>query len=295
MKRVGFIGLGNIGRGICSNLIKQGNELAVYDVYKPAMEKFAGQAYLAADPVDVLRHSDYVFLSLPKSEVVEDNVRQFIKEGVSGKMIIDTSTSYPLSTKKLYEEVKAAGGAFVDAPLMAGPDEAAAGTLDIVVGGDKEDYDKLTGLFDAYCQTYKYVGTTGTGHLIKLAINFISLTEALMFAQLFPLMDKMGFDPQELFNVFEESVLQNWTSTFYTKKYKEREYRLDFALALGTKDLSYMKRMYEEYNVPAFVLDGALDFCRVALGEQEAGQPPIDMSYPCETMYRLLGMDKKNQ
>lgn len=292
MKRIGFIGLGNIGRGICANLIKQGNELAVYDVYQPAMDHFEGQAYLASDPVDVLKHSDYVFLSLPKSEVVEENVQQFIKEGVAGKMIIDTSTSYPLSTKKLYEEVKAAGGAFVDAPLMAGPDEAAAGTLDIVVGGDKEDYEKLTGLFDAYCQNYKYVGPSGTGHLIKLAINFISLTEALMFAQLFPLMDKMGFDPQELFTVFEESVLQNWTSTFYTKKYKEREYRLDFALALGTKDLSYMKRMYDDCNVPAFVLDGALDFCRIALAEQEAGQPPIDMSYPCETMYRLLGMEK---
>ena len=72
MKRVGFIGLGNIGRGICSNLIKQGNEMTVYDVYRPAMEKFEGQAYLAADPVEVLRRSDYVFLSLPKSEVVED-------------------------------------------------------------------------------------------------------------------------------------------------------------------------------------------------------------------------------
>ena len=88
------------------------------------------------------------------------------------------------------------------------------GTLDIVVGGDKEDYDKATELFDAYCLSYKYVGPSGTGHLIKLAINFISLTEALMFAQLFPLMDKMGFDPKDLFDVFEDSVLKNWTSTF---------------------------------------------------------------------------------
>lgn len=288
--KVGFIGLGNIGRGICANLAKRGHELAVYDVYAPAMEHFAGQAYLAKDPVDVLAHSDTVFLSLPKSEVVEDTVHAFIQAGVAGKMIIDTSTSYPISTKKLFEEVKAAGGAFVDAPLMAGPDEAAAGTLDIVVGGDQEDYDKAAPLFDAYCQSYKYVGPSGTGHLIKLAINFISLTEALMFAQLFPLMDKMGFSPKELFGVFEDSVLKNWTSTFYTKKYMDRQYRLDFALALGTKDLSYVKRMYEEYNVPAFVLDGALDLCRVALAEQEAGQPPIDMSYPCETMYRLLGM-----
>lgn len=290
MSKVGFIGLGNIGRGICANLIKKGHELAVFDVYRPAMEHFEGQAYLAENPVDVLNHSEYVFLSLPKSEVVEDTVHDFIKAGVEGKMIIDTSTSYPISTKKLFEEVKAAGGKFVDAPLMAGPDEAAAGTLDIVVGGDKEDYDAASPLFDAYCQNYKYVGPSGTGHLIKLAINFISLTEALMFAQLFPLMDKMGYDTKELFQVFEESVLQNWTSTFYTKKYMDRQYKLDFALALGTKDLSYVKRMYDEYNVPAFVLDGALDFCRVALAEQEAGQPPIDMSYPCETMYRLLGM-----
>lgn len=292
MSKVGFIGLGNIGRGITSNLIKKGNEVAVFDVNRAAMEQFAGKAYLAENAVDVLDHSDVVFLSLPKSEVVEDTVHAFIAKGVEGKTIVDTSTSYPISTKKLFEEVKTAGGAFVDAPLMAGPDEAAAGTLDIVVGGDEEDFHRLEPLFSAYCQNYKYVGPTGTGHLIKIAINFISLTEALMFAQLFPLMDKMGYSTKDLFDVFEESVLQNWTSTFYTKKYMDRQYKLDFALALGTKDLSYMKRMYEEYNVPAFVLDGALDFCRVALSEQEPGQPPIDMSYPCETMYRLLGMKK---
>ena len=290
MSKVGFIGLGNIGKGICGNLIKKGNELAVFDVYRPAMERFEGKAYLAADPVDVLKHSDVVFLSLPKSDVVEDTVHAFIKEGVAGKIIIDTSTSYPVSTKKLFEEVKAAGGALIDAPLMAGPDEAEAGTLDIVVGGDKEDYDKVTGLFDTYCTNYKYVGPSGTGHLLKLAINFISLTEALMFAQLFPVMDKAGYDPKDLFDVFEDSVLKNWTSTFYTKKYMDRQYKLDFALALGTKDLSYMKRMFDEYNVPAFVLDGALDFCRIALAEQVPGEAPIDMSYPCETMYRLLGM-----
>ncbi len=288
--KVGFIGLGNIGRGICLNLIKKGHELSVYDVFRPAMEQFSGQAYLAENPVDVLTRSEAVFLSLPRSEVVEETVHAFIEAGIAGKMVIDTSTSYPLSTKKLYAKVKAAGGFFLDAPLMAGPDEAAAGTLDIVVGGDRKDYERAATLFNAYCQSYKYVGQSGTGHLIKLAINFISLSEALMFAQLFPLMDRMGFDPKVLFDVFEDSVLKNWTSTFYTKKYRDRAYRLDFALALGTKDLSYMKRMYEENNVPAFILDGALDFCRIALAEQEEGEPPIDMSYPCETMYRLLGM-----
>ena len=291
--RAGFIGLGNIGRGICSNLIQKGHELAVYDIYEPAMERFAGQAYLAKDPLDVLAHSDAVFLSLPNSEVVEETVHAFIRAGVAGKLVIDTSTSYPVSTRKLCGEMKEAGGALLDAPLMAGPDEAAAGTLDIVVGGDADDYVRAAELFDTYCRSYRYVGPGGTGHLIKLALNFIGLTEALLFAQLFPLMDRMGFAPERLFELFEDSVLKNWTSTFYTKKYKERRYRLDFALALGAKDLGYVKRMYEECNVPAFALDGALDFCRTALAEQKEGEPPLDMSYPCETMYRLLGMGQE--
>ena len=288
MKKVGFIGLGNIGKGICGNLIKHGHELAVYDVYKPAMDRFEGRAYLASDPVDVLKHSDYVFLSLPSTEIVEATVASFIEAGIEGKTIIDTSTSFPMSTKKLYEDIKAAGGKLIDAPLMSGPDEAEAGILDIIVGGDKEVYDDCTDLFDTYCQRYKLVGPIGTGHLLKLAINFSSLTQALLYAQMFPVMDKAGVDPNQLFDVLEECNLRNWTSNFYTKKYAAREYRLDFALALGTKDLSYMKRVYDSFGVPAFILDGALDFCKASLAEQVPGEPPIDMSYPCETMYHIL-------
>ena len=290
MKNIGFIGLGNVGKGICSNLIKHGYELAVYDVSAAAMKQFEGRAYLAKDAVDVINHSECVFLSLPNSEIVEATVASFIEAGVEGKMIIDTSTSYPMSTKKLYADVKAHGGTLLDAPLMDGPDEAAAGTLYIVVGGDEEDFARAEELFKCYCKTYKRVGPIGTGHMLKIAMNFGGLTEALLFAQLFPVMHKAGIEPKVLFDAFEESGLANWTSNFYNSKYVARNYRLDFALNLGTKDLSYLKRIYEEYNVPGFILDGALDFCRVALRDQKPGEPPIDMSYPCETMYRLLGM-----
>ena len=288
MKNIGFIGLGNVGKGICGNLIRHGYDLTVFDVKKEAMERFAGKAYLAENHVEVIRRSECVFLSLPNSEIVEETVAAFIQEGVTGKMVIDTSTSYPLSTKNLYEKLKSAGCSMLDAPLMAGPDEAEAGTLDIVVGGDKEDFERAEELFKAYCATYKHVGPIGTGHILKIAMNFSGLTQALLYAQLFPLMDKCGVNPKDLYQVIEDSGLHNWTSNFYNQKYMNRNYRLDFALALGTKDLSYLKRMYEAYNVPAFILDGALDLCRVSLADQKPGEPPIDFSYPCETMYRLL-------
>lgn len=290
MKNIGVIGVGSIGRGIAYNIEKHGYNLTVYDTSIDRMKYFEGKAYLADGPADVIRHCECVLLSLPKSEIVEHTIEDFISEGIKGKLIIDTSTSYPMSTRKLYHEIKSHGGALIDAPLMAGPDEAQAGTLDIVVGGDDEDYERAKEVFQTYCRSFPHVGAIGNGHMLKIAMNFCSLTEALLFAQLFPVMDKAGISPEMLFDTFENSVLRNWTSTFYTKKYVAREYRLDFALELGVKDLSYLKRLYEEFNVPGFILDGALDLCRVALGDQKPDEQPIDMSYPCETMYRLLGM-----
>ncbi len=124
MKNIGVIGVGSIGRGIAYNIEKHGYNLTVYDTSIDRMKYFEGKAYLADGPADVIRHCECVLLSLPKSEIVEHTIEDFISEGIKGKLIIDTSTSYPMSTRKLYHEIKSHGGALIDAPLMAGPDEA---------------------------------------------------------------------------------------------------------------------------------------------------------------------------
>lgn len=290
MAKVGFIGLGNIGRGICKNLIKGGNELSVFDVNRDAAEQFMGQAYVAQNVGEVCTRSDYIFLSLPNSQIVEQTIAAFLECGVEGRTVIDTSTSYPVSTRKLYEQIKAAGGNMVDAPLMAGPAEAEAGILEIVVGGEKEVVDGLAFLFNTYCKTVRYVGKIGNGHLAKIAMNFCGLSEALIFAQVFPIMAKFGFEQHELYEILNCETLDNWIFRFYGDKYVEKNYHLDFALALGLKDLTYMKKLFEELNIPGFMLDGALDLCRVALKEQEPGQV-LDFSYPCQTMYEFVGID----
>lgn len=290
MANIGFVGLGNIGKGICKNLIEAGNALTVFDVNKSAMERFAGRAVLAKDLKEICSNSEYIFLSLPNSQVVEDAVDTFIKEGVENKVIIDTSTSYPVSTRQLYEKVKANGGSLIDAPLMTGPQEAEEGTLDIVIGGDKEVVDSLSFLFESYCKSYRYVGGIGNGHLAKLAINFCGLSEALLFAQLYPVMAKFGFKQEELYDILNCETLDNWVFQFYSDKYVKKDYRLDFALALGLKDLSYVKKLFEELNIPGFMLDGALDMCRVALKAQKPGET-LDFSYPCQTMYEFAGVD----
>lgn len=293
MRKIGFIGLGNMGKGICKNLILAGNQLTVLDVNSKAMERFAGRAVMAKDVLEVLDKSDVIFFSLPNSNVVESIMEQYFSAGVKGKIIIDTSTSYPLSTKKLYEQVKEQGGVFIDAPLMAGPDEAEAGEIEIVVGGDRAEVDKLDDLFRAYCKKYSYVGETGSGHLAKLAMNFCGLSQALIYAQIFPVMAKMGFTAEEFYDIVNCETLANWVLDFYGKKYVKQNYRLDFALALGTKDLAYMKRLYEELNIPGFILDGALDLCRMTLTRQKQGEV-LDFSTPAEMIYEMLGVAKKN-
>lgn len=288
MSKIGFLGLGNIGKGICNNLIRKGHELTVYDVSAKAMEPYKGKATLAKDPVEAFKAGDIVFFSLPNSDVIEKLMEDFFAAGMKGKTIVDTSTSYPLSTKRLYARVKADGGTMVDAPLMAGPDEAEQGILDIVVGGDIKDFDALKPIFDCYCRSYKHVGEIGNAHLAKLAMNFCGLSEALIFAQVYPIMEKLGFTREKSFEILNNETLPNWVFDFYSKKYVSKQYRLDFALALGLKDLSYMKRLYEELNVPGFILDGALDLCRVTLKDEKPGEV-LDFSHPCRQMDRYLG------
>ncbi len=292
MARVGYLGLGSIGKGICGNLIRKGHEAAVYDIIEAKTNAFEGRAaILAKNEREVFENSDIIFFSLPNSDIVEHVVQIGLDAGLAGKTIVDTSTSYPVSTRELYRKVKEAGGSFVDAPLMAGPAEAEAGTLDIVVGGDREDFDRLADMFACYCRSYKYVGGIGNGHLAKLAINFCGLSQALMFAMVFPVMEKHGVKPGELFDMLNNEALSNWVFHFYSKKYVAKDYHLDFALELGTKDLAYMKKLCEDANVPGFMLDGALDLCRTTLEGQKPGEV-LDFSYPCQTVYDLAKGEK---
>jgi 3-hydroxyisobutyrate dehydrogenase-like beta-hydroxyacid dehydrogenase len=291
MVKIGFVGLGNMGAGVCHNLIKAGHDLIAYDISEAAGARFEGKCALAKDLREVAEFGEYIFMSLPKSEIVEEVVESFLATDIRGKTIIDLSTSYPLSTQALAARVSEAGGTMIDAPFNGGPTEAMAGTLTSYVGGDESDYDRLAFLFDAYCVKHVYTGEAGSGHMAKLALNYCSLSTALVIAQIYPIMEKLGWDREKTHKLVSGggNGLANWIVNFYGKKYSEESYHLDFALSLGMKDLSYMKRIYEELNVPGFMLDRALDLCRVSLLDQKPGEV-LDMSYPCHMISRLAGL-----
>ncbi len=289
MKRIGFIGLGAMGRGACDNLVKKsGLPVFVYDTNIENMNYFLDRAMLCQSIEEVRDNSDIVFLSLPNSDVVESVSEVFLKGDPKDKVIIDMSTSFPASTKKLYKNFKELGGVFIDAPMMGGPNDTAEGTAPCMISGDEEEVNKIKDLISYFASPIDYMGEAGTAHTVKIAMNFTGLGYATLIAQMFPLMEKMGVDTKNLFKVMNEGPFGNWMFDFYGQKTVDKNYRMDFALDLGLKDMTYMKKMYDQYNVPAFMLDGMLDLLRTSLKE---GKGSKDYSQCAATMYEYLGLD----
>lgn len=107
--------------------------------------------------------------------------------------------------------------AFIDAPLLGGPDDTVAGSAPCIIVGDKEFIDRVMDLIGCYASPIDYVGKSGDAHLIKLAMNFRGLSYAVITAQMFSLMEKMGIDAKKLFSIMNTKIFGNWILIFMAK------------------------------------------------------------------------------
>lgn len=226
------------------------------------MAKFADKAKVAADLAELLGANEIICMALPGSHVVEPVVGQMLEIGVKDKIIIDFSTSYPMSTKMLYGKVKAAGGNYCDISMSGSPVGAAEGTFDLLFGGDPEMYELLTPVISKICKKFYNCGGSGQGNCCKLFTNHLSAVEVALFGEIFALAEKMGFDTRLLHEI---NTVGDCNSSFYqfvAPKMVNHEYTPAFPVDYCIKDLGYLKRMFDEYSANAYVLDGALNAFR---------------------------------
>lgn len=274
-----------MGGNVCRCLLEKGNSFTVFDKKPDALRQFEGQAVIAGSAGEVFAASDVIFLSLPNSKEVEAVMEELFAGEPSGKTVIDLSTSYPLSTQTLSRRLAEAGGVLLDAPLMAGPEEARAGTLQTMVGGDKEAMEKLMPLFRQFCTQIDHVGPSGNAHIIKIMMNFTGLMYALLLGQMFPLAEKLGINPEMLYKLMNNEILGNWVYRFYSPKMIDRSYGMAFKLELGLKDLDYMKQLYEQFGTSAYALNGGIELLRKAC---EQGKGALDFSQLASVVYSDL-------
>lgn len=286
-KAIAIIGLGNMGGGVASCLESKGYTVFAYDIDVAKRNTFRNPCDSAEQAA---QNAQIIMLSLPNSNIVEETLHGLSKAALSNKIILDLSTSFPLSTKALCQEIKDYGTALLDAPLLAGPDEAKTGTLTTMVAGDKAAYDSVVPLLADYCTEYNYVGDSGNAHTMKIMMNFAGLMYTVLLGQMFPVAEKAGLDPENLFNLMNNDVFSTWMYRFYVPKMIDRSFTEAFSLKLGLKDLRYMKDLCTAYNVPGFTLDGAIELLERCV---QNGRGDRDFSECAAEMYDLLGLPSK--
>src|ERR671921_195570 len=169
--KVGFIGLGIMGKPMARNLMRAGYELVVYNRSREKTDELAEEgAFAATSPREVAEQSDVIVTMLPDSPDVREVVTgdDGVLEGIGeGSLLVDMSTISSVVTEELAAEVQKRGARMLDAPVSGGEPGAEEGTLSIMVGGRKEDFERVRPIFDVLGDTVVRVGEVGSGQVVK--------------------------------------------------------------------------------------------------------------------------------
>jgi 3-hydroxyisobutyrate dehydrogenase len=201
IKKIGFIGIGNMGGPMAGHLAKKGFDVTVFDLRRDLVERFAAEhgATAAATVVDVARGADAVITMLPNDKVVRKAILGDNDDGAAsalakGAIVIDMSTSDPIGTRSLAEALAPRGISVIDAPVMGGVIFAKDGTLDIMVGGERPVADRCRPLFEAMGRSIMECGGVGTGHALKALANYVNACALINAVEAMAVGKKFGLD-----------------------------------------------------------------------------------------------------
>ncbi len=251
--RVGFIGLGKMGKPMAINLLKHGFTLTVHNRSRGAVEELAAMgATPASSPAAVADASDVVLTCLPAPEAVEqvylgpDGIIQATRQG---QILADHSTVAPATSLKMLSAALEKGAGFLDAPISGGVPRAEAGTLTIMVGGEAEAFERAKPVFDALGDKVVLVGGPGTGSVVKLTnqllvgIHTAAAVEALVFGA------KAGADPRVLLDVIGTSFGASEMFNRTVPMVLERKFESATDVRILCKDLSLITGLGKELSV----------------------------------------------
>ena len=240
--KIGFIGLGIMGKPMSKNLVKAGHELVVCDFNKDAVAELVEMgAKQAANGAEVAKECDVVITMLPNSPHVRSVAlgENGIVDGAhEGSVLIDMSSIDPTESKKIGEELAKKGIEMLDAPVSGGEPKAIDGTLSVMVGGKKDLFDKYYDMLMVMAGSVVYVGELGSGNVAKLAnqivvaVNIAAVGEALAFAK------KAGTDPELVYQAIRGGLAGSTVMDAKAPMMLSRNFKPGFRIELHIKDLN---------------------------------------------------------
>lgn len=254
MTRIGFIGLGIMGRGMTHNLLNKGFSVTVWNRTPARMEELVQAGATAANsPAELAAQCDITLICVSDTPDVEAVIlgENGVLSGVkSGSLVVDHSTISPQATKDMAAKLNEKGVAMLDAPISGGSEGAAKGTLSIMVGGEAADFQRALPVFEAYGKTITHVGAQGAGQMVKLVnqilvvVTELAVCEGLLFAQ------AGGLDLNKTLDAVKGGAAGSWMLANRGPQMIARDWRPGFTIDLQQKDLRLVLEAADQLGLP---------------------------------------------
>jgi 3-hydroxyisobutyrate dehydrogenase len=250
---IAVIGLGNMGQPMAACLARAGFAVIGYDASPDACAKFsAAGGKVAPSAADAVSKAAVVVTLLPDGKIVRKAVDGIRPHLAAGTVVIDMSSSAPVGTKQLGEELIAAGFEFIDAPVSGGVKRAIDGTLAIMVGGDAQTLEKVRPVLDAMGKSIFHAGPLGAGHAAKALNNYVSAAGLAAAVEAVAIGKKFGIEPNVLVDVLNASTGRNNSTENKIKQFVIPEkFTSGFSLSLMAKDIRTAQELAEQIGVIA--------------------------------------------
>lgn len=253
MSKVGFIGLGIMGKPMAKNMIKGGVQLMVSDLNKEAVEEIVGMGATSGTNKEIGEQCDVIFTILPNGAIVQGVL--FGEEGVmtnikQGAVICDMSSVTPVESKTCYKACAEKGIGFVDCPVSGGEPGAINGTLAFMAGGDQKDFDALQPYFDIMGSSALLIGESGSGSVTKLANQIIVNNTIAVVSEAFVLATKAGADPVKVYEAIRGGLAGSSVLDAKIPMIVERNFKPGGKISINHKDIKNVVNTAHAIDVP---------------------------------------------
>lgn len=251
--KVGFIGLGIMGRPMAKNMLKAGVELLVADLNKEAVADVVAAGAEEASYAEIGERCERIIIMVPSGEITksilfgEGGVASTVK---AGTVICDMSSVTPVESQDCYQALKEKGVGFVDAPVSGGEPGAIAGTLAIMAGGDEKDFNEMKEYFDILGSSALLIGGSGSGSVTKLANQVIVNNTIAVVSEAFVLAAKAGADPQKVYEAIRGGLAGSAVLDAKIPMIVERNFKPGGPIRINHKDIKNVVNTAHSIDVP---------------------------------------------
>lgn len=254
MLKVGYIGLGLMGKSMARNLLKGGFPLVVHNRSRAAVDELVNEGAQAAhSPAEVASQVEIIFTNLPDTPDVEmvalgqDGIIEGAHEGL---VFVDHSTIEPAAARRIAHSLVGKRVQSLDAPVSGGDIGARKGTLSIMVGGPAEALQKAIPALQAMGKTITHVGEAGAGQVAKAANQIMVAAQMVAMSELMIFARKAGVDPRKVVQAIKDGAAQCWTLDVKPPRLFEGNRKPGFKAYMQLKDLKIIQKTAEEYGIP---------------------------------------------